>query len=172
MKNFYDTREWKQLRYRVLKDNPRRCMLCGAENTQLHVDHIKPVSKFPELKLCYENLQILCSECNLGKSNVYFDDFRTVVATDLFRRSYRKKIKEEKLLYPLHKLEGRKVFVKNKKGAKMHIWLESRILCTEISKISLSLKSDAIIRGQPLKNEPVCLKCIKRSKQLVKNKEY
>lgn len=68
MNDFYKTREWRELRYRVLKDNPRRCMLCGAENTCLHVDHVKPISKFPELKLDYNNLQVLCEECNMGKS--------------------------------------------------------------------------------------------------------
>ncbi|MBA3804703.1 MAG: HNH endonuclease, partial [Acidobacteria bacterium] len=35
----------------------------------LHVDHIRPWSKDGETLL--ENLQTLCSECNLGKSNVH-----------------------------------------------------------------------------------------------------
>jgi 5-methylcytosine-specific restriction endonuclease McrA len=76
MNRFYDTREWKQLRFRVLIHYQRRCMACFATNTVLHVDHIKPISKFPELRLDFNNLQILCETCNLGKSNVYFHDLR------------------------------------------------------------------------------------------------
>lgn len=74
--SFYDSREWKQLRFRVLIHYQRKCMACNATNKVLHVDHIKPISKFPELKLQFENLQILCEDCNLGKSNVYFHDLR------------------------------------------------------------------------------------------------
>ena len=33
----------------------------------LHVDHIKPRSKFPELELSLDNTQVLCADCNLGK---------------------------------------------------------------------------------------------------------
>lgn len=81
MNSFYDSREWKQLRFRVLIHYQRRCMACFATNTLLHVDHIKPVSKFPELKLDFNNLQILCETCNLGKSNVYFHDLRPNIQT-------------------------------------------------------------------------------------------
>lgn len=77
---FYESREWKQLRYDVLKDHVsgwgHRCLLCLAENVQLHVDHIKPRSKFPALQLDRNNLQVLCRDCNLGKSNRFQDDWR------------------------------------------------------------------------------------------------
>jgi len=43
---------------------------------QIHVDHIKPRSKFPELELVFDNLQVLCDDCNIGKSNVDSTDFR------------------------------------------------------------------------------------------------
>jgi 5-methylcytosine-specific restriction endonuclease McrA len=42
----------------------------------MHIDHIKPKSKFPDLALTEENLQILCRDCNLGKSNRFNTDFR------------------------------------------------------------------------------------------------
>ena len=32
------------------------------------MDHIKPVSKFPKLRLAESNLQVLCEDCNMGKS--------------------------------------------------------------------------------------------------------
>ena len=76
MNNFYNTKEWKQLRFRVLIHYQRKCMACNATNKTLHVDHIKPISKFPELKLDFENLQILCEDCNVGKSNIYYHDLR------------------------------------------------------------------------------------------------
>lgn len=33
----------------------------------MHVDHIKPRSKYPALELVLSNLQVLCEDCNLGK---------------------------------------------------------------------------------------------------------
>lgn len=64
---FYSSREWFRLRYRAFKLYGRKCCLCGVQNTELHVDHVKPRSKFPELELKIDNLQILCRACNLGK---------------------------------------------------------------------------------------------------------
>lgn len=57
-----------KLRYDILKRDKFRCVKCGAkqdERTQLHVDHIKPVSKGGTND--HSNLQTLCSRCNLGK---------------------------------------------------------------------------------------------------------
>lgn len=77
---FYESREWRELRYRVLKNNDGCCNLCGRSKRQhgviLHVDHIKPRSKHPRLELVYENLQVLCEDCNLGKSNKDDTDWR------------------------------------------------------------------------------------------------
>lgn len=63
---FFFTREWNELRYRALVRSGGRCECCGAGKT-LHVDHIKPRSKYPELALELANLQVLCGNCNLGK---------------------------------------------------------------------------------------------------------
>jgi 5-methylcytosine-specific restriction endonuclease McrA len=75
---FFKSREWRQLRYDALKLHGRKCQCCGAtpETTILHVDHIKPRSKYPELQLSVDNLQVLCEDCNIGKSNLHEDDFR------------------------------------------------------------------------------------------------
>ncbi|HIB83329.1 MAG TPA: HNH endonuclease, partial [Chromatiaceae bacterium] len=60
---FYKSTEWRTLRYEVLKKHDRRCMVCGASandgHTVLHVDHIKPRSRHPELELDMDNLQVL-----------------------------------------------------------------------------------------------------------------
>lgn len=77
--SFYDTDEWRRVRYMALKLHGGRCQCCGrsvAQGVILHVDHIKPRSKFPELALTVENLQVLCEDCNLGKSNKDDTDWR------------------------------------------------------------------------------------------------
>jgi 5-methylcytosine-specific restriction endonuclease McrA len=78
--DFYSTDQWRALRYKVLKRYQRRCMCCGASpddgKTVLHVDHIKPRSKYPALELDENNLQILCADCNLGKGNSDEIDYR------------------------------------------------------------------------------------------------
>lgn len=76
---FYDSDAWRGLRYQVLRRDGGKCVLCGvtaADGAQLHVDHIKPRSLFPELELEINNLQVLCSDCNLGKSNTDQIDWR------------------------------------------------------------------------------------------------
>ncbi len=71
---FFESREWQRLRYQTLKRD-RQCVLCGSKEN-LHCDHIKPRSKYPELALDPENLQTLCMLCNLAKSNTDDEDFR------------------------------------------------------------------------------------------------
>ena len=75
---FYMSDEWRSLRYKALVKFGRQCQCCGAKppNVVLHVDHIKPRSKFPNLALRLDNLQILCEDCNLGKRNRDMTDFR------------------------------------------------------------------------------------------------
>ena len=58
------------LRWRVANRDSFRCQHCGKSpavhaGVRLHIDHIVPWSKGGETVL--ENLQTLCSECNLGK---------------------------------------------------------------------------------------------------------
>lgn len=62
-----------RLRWRVLQSDRFTCRACGASpaltlQVDLHVDHIVPWSKGGLTVL--ENLQTLCSVCNLGKSNL------------------------------------------------------------------------------------------------------
>lgn len=75
---FYRSDAWRRLRYRVLLKYGSRCQCCGASPpfVDIHVDHIKPASKYPELMLDFDNLQVLCLDCNFGKSNVYETDHR------------------------------------------------------------------------------------------------
>lgn len=64
---FYSSDAWRDLRYRVLVKFGRKCMACGVMGSPAHVDHIKPRSKYPELELEFDNLQVLCEACNMGK---------------------------------------------------------------------------------------------------------
>lgn len=62
-----------RLRFKVLQRDHFKCCACGASpakdsSVELHVDHIVPWSKGGETII--ENLQTLCSRCNLGKSDV------------------------------------------------------------------------------------------------------
>lgn len=68
---FYASSEWRRLRYRVIVAQKGECQACGRSRKNggimIHVDHIKPISKFPHLKLVQSNLQLLCEDCNMGK---------------------------------------------------------------------------------------------------------
>lgn len=77
----YDSPKFKKLRYPILARDGFRCLACKATNVELHVDHIKPVSKHPELAFSFSNLQTLCKDCNLSKSNKYDHDLTTMKNT-------------------------------------------------------------------------------------------
>jgi hypothetical protein len=58
------------LRYKVLERDNGKCKLCGRtpnDGVKLHVDHIAPFSLGGLTVL--NNLQTLCSDCNIGKGN-------------------------------------------------------------------------------------------------------
>lgn len=60
------------IRVKVLSRDNFRCSFCGKSpatdiGTKLHIDHIIPFSKGGTNS--FENLQTLCEQCNLGKSN-------------------------------------------------------------------------------------------------------
>jgi 5-methylcytosine-specific restriction endonuclease McrA len=78
--DFYSSRGWRDLRYKAITANNGKCEACGRgkhDGITIHVDHIKPRSKHPELELTLSNLQILCDDCNLGKSNKDDTDWRS-----------------------------------------------------------------------------------------------
>ncbi len=62
-----------RLRWTILKRDNFSCRKCGRSPakdpaTVLHIDHITPWSKNGET--VHENLETLCQDCNLGKSNL------------------------------------------------------------------------------------------------------
>jgi len=99
---FYESSTWARLRYMAMKRDGFKCLACARDgkSTVLHVDHIKPRSKFPHLELDLNNLQTLCERCNIGKSNEYEDDHTVKVKTveDIFglpKRAENKRTIEE-----------------------------------------------------------------------------
>lgn len=76
--DFYLSWEWKKLRYNILLRYGAQCMCCGAtpSTAVIVVDHIMPRKKFPALAMNEDNLQVLCQDCNMGKSNNDYTDFR------------------------------------------------------------------------------------------------
>lgn len=78
-RHFLSSRAWLSLRYRVLKKYGARCQACGRgarDGAIVQVDHIKPRSRFPELALRIDNLQVLCRDCNFGKGTADTTDWR------------------------------------------------------------------------------------------------
>ncbi len=62
-----------RLRFLVMKRDNFKCCCCGRSpatnpGLELHIDHIIPWSKGGETTI--DNLQTLCRDCNLGKSNL------------------------------------------------------------------------------------------------------
>lgn len=78
-KSFYASQPWKKLRYQALLLNDGKCECCGRgkpEGAVLNGDHIKPIDKYPKLKMKLYNIQILCGDCNWGKGNWDETDWR------------------------------------------------------------------------------------------------
>ena len=78
-KDFYKSQQWRTLRYHFLRDSNGKCVCCGAtkeDGVTMHVDHIIPRTINWELALDFKNLQLLCEDCNIGKSNIFTDDWR------------------------------------------------------------------------------------------------
>lgn len=76
---FLNSEQWRSIRYKILQQQGGRCQLCGRsskDGIKIHVDHIIPLSVDWSKRLDKENLQVLCEDCNLGKSNKEASDWR------------------------------------------------------------------------------------------------
>lgn len=73
--SFLESVDWKLLRERVFHYYGKVCMKCGTKKC-LNIDHIKPRSKYPELIMEFNNLQVLCWPCNRKKNFRDETDYR------------------------------------------------------------------------------------------------
>ena len=83
--DFYSSKAWATVRYAALMKHGARCQCCGAtaaDGARMHVDHIKPRSKYPDLALELSNLQVLCDLCNTAKSNIDQTDWSAVAPNE------------------------------------------------------------------------------------------
>jgi len=67
--DFYNSKEWRELRTEVKKELTNICPVCGSEEN-LVAEHIKPVRHFWEERLNKENIQLLCHDCNIEKGSM------------------------------------------------------------------------------------------------------
>jgi hypothetical protein len=96
---FYNSRGWKRCRYGFLREwrslcDPV-CMCCRvSEQTKLlNVDRILPLKNNWFLRYDWNNLQVLCEDCNIGKGSTDTTDFRpahfkTHIAEVVRRKGY------------------------------------------------------------------------------------
>lgn len=71
----HQSSSWRQLRDAFMAASDKRCCKCGRCE-DLQVDHIQPVSLYPDKALSWDNLQVLCGACNREKSNRNSLDYR------------------------------------------------------------------------------------------------
>lgn len=59
-------RKWKRKQYDLQSGRCANCQkLISIKGS--HIDHIKPLSRYPDLVIAPDNLRILCADCNLSK---------------------------------------------------------------------------------------------------------
>jgi 5-methylcytosine-specific restriction endonuclease McrA len=75
--DFYKSSRWINLTKKVRDLYKCGCMKCSKENIETHIDHIFPRSLYPKFQYSIHNLQILCKDCNIEKSNKNNIDYRT-----------------------------------------------------------------------------------------------
>jgi 5-methylcytosine-specific restriction endonuclease McrA len=65
--SIYGTPAWHRLRGQALKRDGYRCTVCGVSvrgRGNSRVDHVLPVSTYPQHKLELANLRTLCPSCD------------------------------------------------------------------------------------------------------------
>lgn len=63
------SRKYKEVRLKALARDGYVCYYCGAENKDMTIDHIIPISKAPELAIDIENMVTACKPCNSSKGS-------------------------------------------------------------------------------------------------------
>ena len=61
------SRKYKEVRLKALARDGYVCYYCGAEDKDMTIDHIIPVSKAPEMAIDINNMITACKPCNSRK---------------------------------------------------------------------------------------------------------
>jgi hypothetical protein len=59
-----NTEEYKKWRNSIFKRDNWTCQICEKRKYNMQVDHIKPVSYYPDLIMSDENARVLCHDCH------------------------------------------------------------------------------------------------------------
>lgn len=70
-RRFFDSADWKFMRSYVLRRDNYTRQHCRATGVRMHVDHKIPLTVDWTRRLDLLNLQALCEDCNVGKSNLF-----------------------------------------------------------------------------------------------------
>jgi 5-methylcytosine-specific restriction endonuclease McrA len=94
----YDNK-WRKLSEKARKAQPW-CLRCGRTD-RLQADHIVPFGAAPELRLCIENVRVLCQPCHLDREPATFDERKAVYDAVSARRErqaryYRTQLESER----------------------------------------------------------------------------
>jgi 5-methylcytosine-specific restriction endonuclease McrA len=97
--SFYDTDAWIFLRRSVISLYGRECMRCHKTTQMANVDHIKPRSKHKEIQLDAANMQVLCYDCNMDKSNIHDTDYRKVMPDPIWIKKVNEEVATKSCIY-------------------------------------------------------------------------
>jgi len=93
------SRKYKEVRLKALARDGYVCFYCGAENKDMTIDHIIPISVAPELAIDIENMVTACKPCNSSKGSrsqgVFLERMRTPPDFSAYPSPMQSKIAED-----------------------------------------------------------------------------
>lgn len=82
------TKAYKAFRLQILARDGYTCYYCGAENKDMTLDHVIPISEAPELVVSHENAVTACKPCNSKKGSRSQGVFLASISTPYASPSY------------------------------------------------------------------------------------